>query len=376
MSGRRDALPAALCDELSVLHDAVGPMSQADLKRALTAAYGSGASVPLQADTLVSVASGSIAAVFRGRWVDGRDVAIKVQRPDVESRMLEDLALLETLVRWAERLPKCRDMPIGDLAAYVSTAILGQLDFAREAANLTRLGAELSGIAGIRVPAPVDEACRRNCLVMEFIPSLHARNAETCASEERRRMARVALAAVRRMIFVNGFVHCDLHPGNLYVTPDGEVVILDAGFSVQLPEHVRQLIGEFFVALAQGNGVRCARIIIQSAARTRPGTHLDAFTGALAQLVSQNTGPETPRFEMMTFGNALFDLQREYGLHSESAFVFPLMSLAVVESTLRSLAPDIDFMELGQFGSADLTDVRQDGGTASKRPYYQHASVG
>jgi ubiquinone biosynthesis protein len=347
MSGRRDALPHAVCDELAVLHDAVVPMSEADTRRALSAAYGNGAEAPFVYEQLVQVASGSIATVFRGCWIDGREVAVKLQRPGIARLMMADLGLLEAFVRLAERLPKCRGVPIGDLTAYVSTAILGQLDFAREAASLSRIRADLSGIPGVTVPAVLAEASRANCLVMEFIPGLDARNVAFHGRHARRRLAATALLAVRQMIFVDGFVHCDLHPGNLYVTHRGDVVILDGGFSVQLPDRVRRLIAEFFSELSTGNGRRCAEIIIESAVHIWPGTNLDEFIERVIALVDAQTDPSAPPFAMMTFGNELFDLQREFHLHAESDFVFPLMSLAVSESTLRTLSPDLDFRQLG-----------------------------
>jgi ubiquinone biosynthesis protein len=299
-------------------------------------------------DQLALVASGSIASVFYALWHEGGGVALKLQRPGIARLMMADLSLLEGMVRLAERLPKCEGMPLGDLMAYVSKAILGQLDFSREAENLARLRKGLSAIPALRVPAVVEEASVPGCLVMEFIPGLDAHNAEMHSPGTRRRLAMTALQAVRQMIFVEGFVHCDLHPGNLYVTREGEVVILDAGFSAQLPDRVRRLISEFFAALFRGNGRRCAEIIIESAVRIQPGTDLESFIGAVAALVERQAGPGAGAFAMMDFGNSLFDLQREYGLYAESDFVFPLMSLAVIESTVRGLSPDLDFKELGR----------------------------
>jgi ubiquinone biosynthesis protein len=214
-------------------------MSTKEIHRTLAATYGSGPDALFRYEQLELVASGSIASVFRAPWRNG-DVAVKLQRPGIAQRMVVDLALMETLVRLAERLPKCRGMPLGNLMVYVSKVILGQLDFAREAASLSRIRSSLSVIPNVRVPAVVAEACRPGCLVMEFISGLGTGNVQAHTREARQRMAVTALMAVRQMIFVDGFVHCDLHPGNLYVTLEGEVVIIDAGFSVQLPDRVRR----------------------------------------------------------------------------------------------------------------------------------------
>jgi ubiquinone biosynthesis protein len=361
MSSRRDALPPALCEELSVLHDSVTPMNEKQIRRALASAYGAGDNAMFRPERLMLVASGSVASVFYARWRDGGAVAVKLQRPGIARLMLADLRLMEMMVRLAERLPKCQGMPIGDLTAYVSQAILGQLDFVREAANLSRIRRSLSTIPHLVIPAVVGEVSVPGCLVMEFIPGLDARNAELHSGATRRRLAMTALAAVRQMIFVDGFVHCDLHPGNLYVTRDGNIVVLDAGFSVQLPDRVRRLIGEFFMELSRGNGRRCAEIIIESAVRVQPATELEKFIAAVSALVHDHAGPGAEPFAMMDFGNALFDLQREYGLYAESDFVFPLMSLAVIESTVRALCRDLDFTELGRLAGSSMDWGSQSG---------------
>jgi ubiquinone biosynthesis protein len=359
MSCRRDALPSGLCDELSVLHDAVTPMTEKQTSRALTSAFGAGKDAMFHPGQLTLIASGSIASVFYAPWHGGGGVALKLQRPGIRRLMAADLSLLEGMVRLAERLPKCQGMPLGDLMAFVSQAILGQLDFLREAANLARIRRGLFTIPHLVIPAVVTEASVPGCLVMEFISGLDARNVDAHTPDSRRKLAMTALQAVRQMIFMEGFVHCDLHPGNLYVTRGGEVVVLDAGFSVQLPDRVRRLIAEFFMELARGNGRRCAEIIIESAVRIRPGTELESFMGAVSALVKQHTDPEAEPFAMMNFGNSLFDLQREYGLYAESDFAFPLMSLAIVESTVRGISPDLDFKELGHMAGAPINHSLQ-----------------
>jgi len=348
LATRRDVLPPALCRELSVLHDAVAPMTERQIRSALLAAYGGGPNTRFYYDQLEPVASGSVASVFRAAWHDGRAVAVKLQRPGIRNRMAADLALMAAMVKLAERLPKCRNMPLGELTAYVATAILGQLDFVREANNLSRLGDALRGLPAVLVPQVIPEASRPNCIVMTFVPGLHASNVAAHSAETRRRMALATLMAAYRAIFVEGFVHCDLHPGNLYATRSGEVVILDAGYSVELSDRVRSLIAEFFTRLSRGDGRRCAEIVIESAVRIPADTDLEGFTAAVAALVERSAAPSAKRFEMMEFGNALFDVQRDYGLYAESEFAFPLMSLAIIESTVRTLSPDIDFRELGR----------------------------
>lgn len=359
-SGRRDVLAPALCAELSVLHDRVAPMSRGQARRALTAAYGRDLDVMFAQVDPEPVASGSIACIYRATLGNGAEVALKLRRPGIGSRMVTDLALLERATRLAERFPKCQGMPIGDLTAYVCAAILGQLDFQREGQNLVHIRDHLAAVEGVRVPALVTEASRESCLVMEFMEGLDVANVALHPSEVRDRLALTALEATTRLMFLDGFVHCDLHAGNLYVTRQGKIVILDAGFSVRLPDEIRALIGEFFLRLAQGDGRRCGEIILASAAEIAPQADAERFVDAVAAVVAATAGPEVSDFTMMSFGNDLFDLQRDFGLYAKSDFAFPLMALATIEATVRMISPTVDFQAIGRFDGAARTRLLSD----------------
>lgn len=346
---RRDALPAGLCDELGTLHDRVAPMPWSMAERVLREAQRRQPALVIQEIDQVPVGSGSIACVYRARLADGRQVAVKLKRPDIDRRMRTDLALLRGLVRLAERTPAMRGMPVADLVGYVSEAILQQLDFAQEARNLAILREAVAAFPEVRVPVLYDELSGPDCLVFEFIDGLDVSTPETLSAECRARLGAAVLAAAHQMIFVRGFVHCDLHPGNLYLTKDEQVVILDAGYCVQLPARVRDLIGEFFGRLARGDGKRCGEIILESAVVLGTPEEQQAFVDDVAALVARSAGPGKT-FDMPTFGNEIFALQQRYHLYAASDFAFPLMSLLVLEGTVRSLSPTVDFQQVGTAG--------------------------
>ena len=344
-STRRDAMPAELCTALSVLHDAVAPMSSKDRTRALRRAIGDRreefAHVAEQ-----PLASGSIACVYQSRLRDGRVVALKLKRPGIERSMAADLALLRLGVRLGERLPKLRGMPMAELTGYISAAVLGQLDLLKEADSLAQLRATLASLPDVRVPALVDQLSNPYCLVLEYVPELHRDTPRTLAPEIRSRLAATVLAAAHQLLFVEGLVHCDLHPGNVYLTPDAQVVILDAGYTVRLPDDVRALIGEFFARMVAGDGRRCGEIVLASAVRVNRETDTEGFIAGVAALVERAAGSDN-QFDMPTFGEAMFDLQRDHGLYAASDFAFPLMSLLVLEGTVRGFDPDLDFQQVG-----------------------------
>ncbi|RFU42300.1 AarF/ABC1/UbiB kinase family protein [Actinomadura logoneensis] len=406
---RRDVLPGALCDELSMLQDAMPPMTPAQARRGLAAAYGpsgvegaSGAcrsfgsdrrsgvneassadgtggtggtdgtggvsgAVPFGGLDWRPVASGSVACVYAATLPSGERVAVKLRRVGVERAMRRDLALLRGGARVAARLRPLRGVPVTEVVDGMCAAVLGQLDFAREADGLTRLRDALAAVPRVWVPKVHADASRPRCIVMEFVPGLALDTAASCPPALRRRFAASALTAVYHMLFVTGcrfaasaltavyhmlfvtgFVHCDMHPGNLYFTRSGQVVVLDAGFSVQLSDRLRRLFAEFFLNMATGRGRRCAEIVVESAAAVRPDADLEAFTVRMADLVERSHGLPAREFSLIAFAAEMFDLQRRHGIHAASELVFPLLSLLVIEGTIRDLDPGIDFQEVAR----------------------------
>jgi ubiquinone biosynthesis protein len=360
---RRDVLPAALCDALSTLQDSVSPLNRAQTRRALAEAYGSETPDLFVEMAGRPIASGSVACVYRARLRSGREVALKLRRPGIERVMVLDLALIRKGAALVARLPMFRGVPVRSVVGNMCEAVLGQLDFDREADSLRRLRENLSIVPRVWVPQVYAEECRPRCIVMEFIPGLDLTAAERCSAAARKRFALSGITAIYQMLFVDGFVHCDMHPGNLYFTDRAQVVVLDAGFSVQLTERLRRLFAEFFMNMAIGNGKRCAELVVESSVGMRDDADLPGFLDRMADLVVRNHALPAKDFSLIAFATEMFDLQRRYGIHAAPALIFPLLSLLVIEGTIRNLDPHMNFQEAatpvlmrGLFGTRTVRD--------------------
>ncbi|MFL5540905.1 MAG: ABC1 kinase family protein [Longimicrobiaceae bacterium] len=287
------------------------------------------------------VASASIATVYRGRLRDGREVAVKVRRPDVARRMETDLRLLRAGARLAARLPPLRLLPVVATMEELCASLERQLDFRAEAAAARRLRAALAAEPAVVVPAPVDELCGPSVLTMEFVDGLHRRPAH--GGDEARAALRAAVRALYRMIFVEGFVHCDLHRGNLALLEDGRAALLDFGFMAEMEPRARAKFAEFFLALAGGDGARCARITREMALAVPPDFAYGPFEAEVAALVDSVAGASAGEFLVAAFVGRLFDIQRRHRLRGTPAFVMPILSLLVLEGIVRDEDPHLDF---------------------------------
>ena len=340
LSTRGDLLSPAWCTSLGRLTDRMDPMPGVLSRQALTG-YARGRDWPFAELDDIPLASGSIACVYRARLHDGRRVAVKVRRPGIARRMTADFRLLAGGAAALQRLPGLRGTPMRAIVDQVAPVVLGQLDLDREAAVLDRLRVNLGGL--VRVPAPVHEACGEGVLVMEYLDGLGHFDRTVFDAGQRRTIVQDVLRAVYRMLFIDGLVHCDLHPGNLYLRRTGEVVIVDAGFVVELPPRVRRQFAEFFLYLAFGRGDGCARVVLDSAVSVAGARDLDGFRHGMRELITSSHRQRAGQFRLSAFAGRLFALQRRHGIAAAPEFVFPLLSLLVLEGMILDFDADVDF---------------------------------
>lgn len=334
LSTRVDIAPPAACRALARLRDHVPPLAVPVAARALPAHLAARLSGPL-----TPVAAGAVACVYHGRLLDGREIAVKVRRPRIARLIARDLALFRHGARLLQRLPGLRGAPLADVAGQLGDALLAQLDFLGEARALGRLRANLRDQAAVRVPGVLEEFCRPDVLVMEYVPGLESSG----RGPDRKEAVVAALRAVYHMLFVDGFVHCDLHPGNLHPMPDGSVVIVDAGFSRQLTDSERRAFATFFYRMTRGEGAGCAEIVLSTVLGGRDGQDTRGFRADMDELVRAAGGSRIGEFDLVSFAVRLFAIQRRHGYYADPQFVFPILSLIVMEGTLREACPDVEF---------------------------------
>jgi len=334
LSTRVDLLPRSVCRALARHHDQLPSIPAEVATRAMPADL-----VALLDGAPVPAGAGSIACVYRAALSDGRTVAVKVRRPGIEGTVRRDLALMRAAAGALQQLPGLRGAPLVDIVTQLGEAIERQLDLVQEAASLRALGRNLADLPGVRVPAVVDTYSGPDVLVMHYEAGL----GHQCGPEAGRIAALRALRAVYQMLFLDGFVHCDLHPGNLYPMPDGSVVIVDAGFTRRLSEDARRAFAGFFYQMSRGNGGACSDIVMSTARPAGRRADPAGFRAGLTRLVEVNSRVAVADFDLVTFAVTLFRLQRAHGYYADPQFAFPILSLLVLEGTLRQLCPDLDF---------------------------------
>ncbi|NNL67709.1 MAG: AarF/ABC1/UbiB kinase family protein [Myxococcales bacterium] len=308
---RSDMFPPEFVDRLKQCHDRVPPKSfpvvrevvERELGRPLEEVFAEFDETPL--------ASASLAQVHRARLRDGRDAAVKVQYPDIEEIIRTDLANMRRVCRVYEFFDP-QPMALLPLLTELTTHLGYELDFVREGECADRVRKLFEDDPHVKVPEIYGEWTTPRVLVMELVSGIKITEKEAL-KEAGLRPADVLQDLMHvyvRMILAAGFFQADPHPGNLFVSPKGEIVLLDFGLSKELPEGFGLSLFELMFSLMTFNEAAMVRAFTELGFRSKSG-ETDTFVALARRMVSRSdTGAFEGEFtEEMT--DELFEAIRE-----------------------------------------------------------------
>ncbi|BBL78801.1 2-octaprenylphenol hydroxylase [Rubrobacter xylanophilus] len=350
LSTRSDILPESVLSELQKLQDTVAPMPPGVARAIVERELG----VPLErifeSFDPEPLGSASIGQVHRAVLRDGGGVvAVKVQRPEARPRVESDLELMHELAdfidrRFGERI----FVDVRGLVAEFEGVIRRELDYAAEAENARRFRANFAG-SRVKIPAVYTELSTSRVLTLEYVEGtrFYAIRPLLLRPSERRRVAELGAEAIFRMAFEHGFFHGDPHPGNLILTPGGDLALLDFGMVGFLSRGDIDALGRLFVAVIDRDApavlVGLEELGVQYAPEVR--TELVQEIGEFLHKYSGLSVGE------VTLGQALSELvslARRYRLRVPP--VFPLLTKALVtaEGIARSIDPTLNVYEVAR----------------------------
>lgn len=255
LSTRGDLLPPPYLVALSRLQDEVEPFPYADVERIVAEELGVRISKAFADFEVTPAASASLGQVHRATLRDGRPVAVKVQRPEIRARVLADLEALERLVAFVdEHSERAQRFRLTELLEEFRRTLLAELDYRREAQNLVAVGRSLERFERLFVPRPIDDYSTSRVLTMEYVEGSKLDDVSPLARIELdgEAIADELFEAYLVQVLVDGLFHADPHPGNILLTRDGRLALIDLGMVGHIAPGMRDRLLKLLIALGEG----------------------------------------------------------------------------------------------------------------------------
>ena len=262
LSAREDLLPKSYVEEFKRLCDKVKPINKEIIEKTLENELPAHLLEEIEFFDFNPIGSASIGQVHKALLKGGSSVVFKIQRPDIDIAINNDLAILMTIASILETaLPELKLLRPTIIVAELRRSLLNELDYSREAANTERMRQFFKNHENIHIPVINYKFCTSKILCMSEVTG--KKFTESNIIDGGHNLVKIAVEAFLDMTFQFGIFHGDLHPGNLIKMEDGKLGILDFGLTVRLKRDLRNTLAFMFYSLSKHDIETCARLFVE-----------------------------------------------------------------------------------------------------------------
>jgi len=353
LSTRVDLLPMEVALELKKLQDAVPPESFATVRRLLEVEFKrplTGEGGAFAAFDEEPVAAASIAQVHFAELDDGRKVAVKVRRPGIDRVIDADLSLLALLASLFDRyVPEYRRLKAPQVVEEFGTTIRGELNLRAEAAHASRFAENLADVEGVSVPQVIWDYTHSGVLTTERISGISIDEVAALQSSGHDTLALCERAATLffHMAFVDGYFHADMHPGNLFVSDAGDIILVDFGIVGRLDMNSRLYLAEMLLAFLKRDYLRAAEVHLE-AGYVPESTDMSAFADALREIAEPIFNRPLADISLAELLFCMFAVTERFQMETQPQLLLLQKTMVVIEGVARELADKANIWELAR----------------------------
>ncbi|WP_135824113.1 ABC1 kinase family protein [Halorussus ruber] len=346
LSTRPDILPPEYVDVLSKLQDEVPPAPWPEARAVLEDEIGPIETEFDEFDT-DAISGASLGQVYTAE-IDGKEVAVKIRRPNIEELVNADLRV----IRWSlpvllRFLGQARAFSLENLADEFARTIRQEMDYDREAAMLTEIRSNFEGNDDVAIPAVIDSHSGPRVLTMEYITGTKINDVEELDAMglDRHELAVNLQEAYLQMLLEDGVFHADPHPGNLAVQDDGTIVFYDFGMSGRVDEFIQNKIVDFYIAVANQDIDGILDALVEMGTLSPEADR--ATMGKVMELAIEDArGEDIETYRVQQIVEQVEDTIYEFPLRLPSNLALVLRVATVVEGVCVTLDPDFDFISV------------------------------
>ena len=344
LSSHPEFLPSAYIKALTRLQDKVEPFSFEQIEAIIETELGVRISKGFQSFENIPLAAASIGQVHRAVLRNGMSVAVKVQRPLIRERILKDLEALEDIAEGLDKYTTAgRKFAFVNMLKEFRRSLLQELDYRLEAQNLIKLGENLAQYKRIVIPQPVDDYSSSRVLTMDYIKGTKITELSPLRKLELDGgvLAKDLFNAYLDHVLIDGFFHADPHPGNIFITDDNRLALIDLGMVARINPDLREELLKLLIYISEGKGNDTAQISLKISIKLEDYEE-EKFIRDVTELVSKSQGAVLANIKM---GQVVVDLTRiasETGIRMAPELTMLGKTLLNLDEVGKTLEPDFD----------------------------------
>jgi ubiquinone biosynthesis protein len=344
LSTRVDIVPVAYAEALARLQDNVGPFPGEEVERIVQEELGVRLSKAFADFDRKPMAAASLGQVHRATLRDGRPVAVKVQRPGIREVVVQDMEALEEIGDFLDHHTEAgRRYDFVQILTEMRRSLLRELDYRQEASNLATLGRNLAEFERIVVPEPIDDYTTSRVLTMDYVRGRKITAIGPLARLEMdgEQLGETLFEAYLKQILVDGFFHADPHPGNVFLTDDRRIALLDVGMVGRITPELQDKLLRLLLAISEARGEEASNLLVELGER-RAEFDAESFRREITHLVVAQHGVSA---ENLQIGRVVVELTRasaENGLRVPSQLTLLGKTLLNLDQVGRTLDPSFE----------------------------------
>jgi predicted unusual protein kinase regulating ubiquinone biosynthesis (AarF/ABC1/UbiB family) len=344
LSTRGDLLPAPYLEALARLQDQVEPFSIEEVEQIVSSELGGRLSKLFADFDREPIAAASLAQVHRARMRDGRAVVVKVQRPNIRDQIVEDLEALDQAAGFIDAHTDVgKRYEFSNMLAELRRSLLRELDFQKEASNLMRMGRSLREFEHLVVPEPIEDYTTSRVLTMEYVSGKKITDVSQLRLMEIDGMAlsEELFRAYLKQILVKGFFHADPHPGNILLTEDDRIALIDLGMVGHVSGRFQDHLLRLLLAISEGQGDEAAQIAIRMG-EAKPNFDKSDFQTRVANLVARHADTTLDQIDAGQVALEITRIAADCWFRLPTQFTMIAKALLNLDQVVYTLAPDFD----------------------------------
>jgi predicted unusual protein kinase regulating ubiquinone biosynthesis (AarF/ABC1/UbiB family) len=344
MSTRADLLPQAYIDALTRLQDKVEPFPFTEVEQIVNTELGVRISKAFSEFDSQPMAAASLGQVHRAVMRAGRAVVVKVQRPGIREKMSEDLDVLGEIAAFLDAHTEAgRKYEFTPLLEEFRKSLLRELDYRLEARNLSIFADNLRGFERIVVPQHVEDYTTSRVLTMEYVRGKKITSLSPLALIELDgyQLAEHLFRAYMQQILVDGLFHADPHPGNVFLTDDRRIALIDLGMVARVSPRFQENLIQLLLSVSEGRGDETAEMAIRMG-EPKPNFDEKRFRRLVADLVMQAQGAQLEEIDAGRVALRITQIAGDCCFRLPPEFTMIAKTLLNLDQVVHTLDPKFD----------------------------------